>query len=441
MTIKGPSSDGLALATVPAYTKRVTSDRPKMHVLYFHQYFSTRQGSTGTRSYEMAQKLIKAGHTVTMVCGSYGPSNTGLATPFKGGRRTGVVDGINVIELELASSNRDGLLKRSWIFLRYSLSSSRVALFNRADVVFATSTPLTAAIPGLVARWLGRKRFVFEVRDLWPELPKAMGVVKNPLILAAMGWLERRAYKGARHCIGLAPGIVEGITKYIPKERVTLIPNGCDLEFLDPATAVAWRPDSIAEEDFVAVFAGTHGPANGLDAVLNTAAELKRRGRTEIKILLVGDGKSKNALMARATAEKLDNVVFHDNVRKERMPGLLAGANVGLQILANVPAFYYGTSPNKFFDYLAAGLPVLNNYPGWVAELIASNNCGKAVPPDNPVAFADALEYLADHPDDCQAMRAAARQLALSQFDREHLSDRFVAVLESVCPPAALGRK
>lgn len=402
-----------------------------MHVLYFHQYFSTRLGSTGTRSYEMAQKLIKAGHEVTMVCGSYGPSNTGLTGTFSKGRREGVVDGIRVIELELATSNRDSLLKRTLVFLKYSLRSSRIAVFQKADLVFATSTPLTAAIPGLFARWLGGKRFVFEVRDLWPELPKAMGVVKNPFILAAMGWLERRAYKAATHCIGLAPGIVNGIAKYIPKERVTLIPNGCDLDFLDPATATAWRPPSIQATDFVAVFAGTHGQANGLGAVLDAAQELKKRGRRDIKLLLVGDGKQKDALMARAAEEQLDNVVFHDNVRKDRMPGLLAGANVGMQILANVPAFYYGTSPNKFFDYLAAGLPVLNNYPGWVAELIESHACGRAVPPDNPTAFAEALMDLADHPEQCQAMRAAARKLAETQFDREQLSDRFVEVLEN----------
>ncbi len=402
-----------------------------MHVLYFHQYFSTRLGSTGTRSYEMAQKLIQAGHKVTMVCGSYGPSNTGLTTSFANGRRQGVVDGIEVIELELASSNHDGLLKRTWIFLKYSLRSSWIALFNKADLVFATSTPLTAAIPGLVARWLGGKRFVFEVRDLWPELPKAMGVIKNPIILAAMGWLERRAYKAAKHCIGLAPGIVNGISKHIPKDRVTLVPNGCDLDFLDPAKATAWRPATVKDTDFVAVFAGTHGQANGLDAVLDAAQELKRRGRVDIKLLLVGDGKQKEALMARAAKQELDNVVFHDNVRKDKMPGLLAGADVGMQILANVPAFYYGTSPNKFFDYLAAGLPVLNNYPGWVAELIESHRCGKAVPPDNPSAFAEALIDLADHPEQCQTMRIASRKLAETQFDRNQLADRLVKVLEN----------
>lgn len=401
-----------------------------MHVLYFHQYFSTREGSTGTRSYEMAQKLIKRGHSVTMVCASYGAANTGLDGPFHRGRREGTVDGIRVIELELPISNRDNLFKRTWTFLKYSIRSSWIALFTRCDLVFATSTPLTAAIPGLVARWLRRRPFVFEVRDLWPELPKAMGVIKNPIVLFMMAVLEKRAYRASTRCIGLAPGIVDGIAKHISKDRVSLVPNGCDLEFFDPNRVAPWRPDSIDKACFVAVFAGTHGPANGLEAVLDAAKCLKERGRKDIKLLLVGDGKRKDRLVARATQENLDNVIFHGNVKKELVPGLLRGANVGMQILANVPAFYFGTSPNKFFDYLAAGIPVINNYPGWVAGLIDSNSCGKAVPPDDPQAFADALCWMADNPDACQAMGRAARDLATREFNRDKLSDRFVSILE-----------
>lgn len=401
-----------------------------MHVLYFHQYFSTRQGSTGTRSYEMALKLIQRGHSVTMVCGSYGAANTGLTTPFRKGRREGTVEGIRVIELELPYSNRDGLLKRAWTFAKYSIRSAWISVTTPADVVFATSTPLTAAIPGLAASWLRRRRFVFEVRDLWPELPKAMGVVKNPLILFGMGWLERRAYRAARQCIGLAPGIVDGIAKHIDRKRISMIPNGCDLELLDPDKGAAWRPDKVEASDFVAVFAGTHGMANGLAAVLDAAAVLKQRSRTDIKLLLVGDGKLKDSLMRRAQDERLTNVVFHDNVPKDRIPGLLHGADVGMQLLANVPAFYYGTSPNKFFDYLAAGLPVLNNYPGWVADMLTENNCGVAVPPENAEAFADALVYLADHPQQRKSMGVAARSLGEREFNRDQLSDRFAEVLE-----------
>lgn len=365
-----------------------------------------------------------------MICASYGAANTGLTEPFHRGRRAGKVDGIQVIELELPISNRDSLLKRTWTFLKYSLRSSQLALTTPCDLVFATSTPLTAAIPGLVASWFRWKPFVFEVRDLWPELPKAMGVIKNPIVLFLMAVLEKRAYRASKRCIGLAPGIVDGIAKHIPRERVALVPNGCDLEFFDPAQNGPWRPDSVSKDDFVAIFTGTHGPANGLDAVLNAAKVLLARQRTDIKLLLVGDGKTKDHLMNRAKSEGLTNVIFHGNVRKELVPGLLRGANVGMQILANVPAFYYGTSPNKFFDYLAAGIPILNNYPGWVAELIEANQCGKAVPPDNPEAFADALCWMADHRDACQSMGAAARSLAIRDFNRDRLSDAFVDTLE-----------
>src|SRR5690606_18982018 len=123
--------------------------------------------------------------------------------------------------------------------------------------------------------------------------------------------------------------------------------------------------------DFMAIFTGTHGKANGLGAVIDAAAILHSRGAKGIKIVLVGDGAEKASLMERVEKEGLGSIViFHAPVPKARLAGLMASANVGLQILANVPAFYYGTSPNKFFDYLAAGLPVLTIYPGWVADLI-----------------------------------------------------------------------
>jgi len=382
----------------------------------------------------MARRLVERGHKVTMVCASYSVSDTGLSGEFRKGNREGVVDGIRVIEFQLPISNKDSLPKRTWTFLKYSLRSCSVALFEKYDLAFATSTPLTAAIPALAARWLRWKPYVFEVRDLWPELPKAMGVVTNPVVLWAMGWLERRAYKSATNCIGLAPGIVDGIAKYIPRSRVTLIPNGCDLQFLDSRETEKWRPEPLVDDDFVAVFTGTHGQANGLGAVLDAAKVLQARGNTQIKFLLVGDGKLKPKLQARANAENIENVIFHDSVSKTKIASLLAGADMGLQILANIPAFYYGTSPNKFFDYLAAGKPVLTNYPGWVADLIAEHDCGVAVPPDDPEAFADALESLASDRDSIERKSVNSRALAESEFDRGPLSDQFVDVLVQSYP-------
>lgn len=396
-----------------------------MRILYFHQHFSTPKGSAGIRSYAMAQSLIRNGHQVTMVCGSFGAGQTGLTQPFEKGVRKGNVDGIDIIEFELPYSNSLSFLKRILIFLSFAFKSIKVAFTEQYDVVFATTTPLTAGIPGIFAKWFRRKPFVFEVRDLWPELPKAMGVIKNPIVLWMMSVLEWTSYHSADRLVGLSPGIVDGIIKRgIAPEKVASIPNGCDLDIF-ASEHQAWRPEGVQPTDLMAIFTGTHGLANGLNAVLDAAAELKKRQRTDIKLVLVGDGMQKKALLERATELKLDNVIFHDPVNKAKLADLMASADIGLQILANVPAFYYGTSPNKFFDYISAGLPVLNNYPGWLAELITKEQCGFAVPPENPQAFADALEQAANQREKLIEMGRNGQQVAREQFNRSILSQKF----------------
>lgn len=397
-----------------------------MHILYLHQHFSTPSGAAGIRSYEMARRLLHHGHSVTMVCGSYGIGATGLDGPFRKGARRGFVDGIQVIEFDLSYSNRDGFFKRSATFLKYAWGSLRIAMTERYDIVFATTTPLTAGIPAIVARWLRRKPFVFEVRDLWPELPRAMGVITNPLMLGAMSALEWTSYHSADRCIGLAPGITQGIARRgIAESTIATIPNGCDIDIFRAGTA-PWRPEGVRDDDLLAIFTGTHGEANGLGAVLDAARTLRDRGRDDIKLALVGDGKLKAGLQERSGREGLHNLIFHPPVDKSRLAGLMAGADLGLQILANVPAFYYGTSPNKFFDYIAAGLPVLNNYPGWLAEIIAQEGCGFAVPPNDAAAFADALEQAANDRAALKAMGKQAAAFAERRFDRLRLADQWV---------------
>ena len=384
----------------------------------------------GIRSYEMAKRLISRGHQVTMVCGSYGGGETGMEQSFVEGKRRGKVDGIDIIEFDLAYSNSDGFIKRALTFVKFALRSVGLVFSEKYDLVFATTTPLTAGIPGIFARWLRRKPFVFEVRDLWPELPKAMGVITNSVVLGGMSLLEFASYRSAHRCIGLSPGIVEGIAaRGVAKEHIELVPNGCDLNIFS-AEQMPWRPEGVKPDDLMAVFTGTHGVANGLDAVLDAAAVLKERNRTDIKLVLVGQGKLKPQLVKRAKQKGLDNLIFHDPVNKNCLAGLMSSADIGLQVLANVPAFYYGTSPNKFFDYIAAGLPVLNNYPGWLADMIKEYRCGFAIEPESPQAFADALEQAAENREQLIEMGIKGRQLAKQEFDRSILSNRFVDLLE-----------
>lgn len=405
-----------------------------MHVLYFHQHFSTPDGSTGTRSYEISKRLLASGHRVTMVCGAGALSRTGLSGAFLHGRREGFLEGIRIIELELPYSNYYGFLRRSLTFTRFALRSVILALRLDYDLIFATSTPLTAALPGIVARWLRGKPFVFEVRDLWPELPRALGVVRNPLTLLMMNWLEFMAYHSAHSCVALSPGIAQGIARRgISESRVITSPNGCDLDlFASDASQPLPEIHGLPQDAFAATFTGAHGLANGLSAVLDAAAELCKRKRSDIYLVFIGDGKEKPGLIERARREKLDNCLFVDPMPKKLLAQFLCRrANVGLMVLSNVPAFYYGTSPNKFFDYLASGLPILVNYPGWMAEIVSTGKVGVVVPPEDPKAFADALIQMADARAATLEMGPRARVLAEHEFLRATLAQRCVSLMES----------
>jgi glycosyltransferase involved in cell wall biosynthesis len=404
-----------------------------MHILYFHQHFSTPSGATGTRSYEMAKKLISLGHSITMVCGSYNVGTTGLSGDFSGGRREGDVEGIRVIEFDLTYANTDSFLVRSWQFVKFAYQSVKISLSTEYDLLFATSTPLTASIPGIFAKIFRGKKFVFEVRDLWPELPKAMGVITNPLILGAMSVLEKLSYAKADACIGLSPGIVDGIKRRSRENLpVALIPNGCDIELFEMQNNDFQFPFTHTDEQVIACFTGAHGMANGLDNILDCAQELKDRGDQRVVLLFVGEGKVKPQLIERVKHNKLDNCVFLNAMPKHQLVGLLHKVDIGLMPLANVPAFYYGTSPNKFFDYISCGLPVLNNYPGWLADMINEFGCGVAVEPDDSKALADALQLMASDKSALKNMGEKGKQLAVDKFDRNILSEQFADFLTKV---------
>ena len=397
-----------------------------MKILYIVQHFNVPTGSAGIRPYKMAKALVEHGHEVTLVCGSYEGGKSGLTGDFSNGKRTGFFEGIQVIEFDIMYSNKQSFLKRTCVFLLYVWKTVGLALFYKYDVLFASSTPLTVGIPGIFARWMRGKKFVFEVRDLWPELPKAMGVIKNPVILWLMGVLEFLCYHSATKLVGLSDGIVKGIARRgVSLNKIANIPNGCDLDIFS-ANDERLKINGIQENDFLCLYSGTHGVANGLNILINVAEELINRGNNTIKFVLVGDGKLKPDLIAKANEKHLKNIIFLDPLNKADLSKLMNTCNIGMQLLANITAFYYGTSPNKFFDYISAGLPVLNNYPGWISELIKKHNCGITVSPNDQVEFVDSLIQMERNKYKLPEMSFNARSLAKNEFDRILLSNKWV---------------
>ncbi len=403
-----------------------------MHVAYIHQHFSTTAGATGTRSYEMSRRLIAAGHRVTMICG-VNPVTAGSFQKLSGRVTETEIDGIRVLCVAEPYANKMGFYRRLLAFGRFAREAGRLVSGLDADLVFATSTPLTVGLPGR----RGAKRlgvpFVFEVRDLWPELPIAMGIIKNPLLKWYTRRMERGIYHAARRIIALAPGIRDGVCRTgYPAEQVDLVPNGCDEALFKPSGGKRSDDPRFGPlSDLRLVFTGAHGLANGLDSVLDAAAELKRRGAGGVRFVFIGEGGQKERLVARSREQGLDGLTtWLPSMPKKELARILPQLDVGMMILRNIPAFYYGTSPNKFFDYIACGMPVLNNYPGWLAGMIAEHQCGKVVPPDDPRQFADAVEWLRDHREALPEMGRRARALAESQFSRDRLGELFVQALE-----------
>lgn len=406
-----------------------------MRILYFHQYFGTPQGKSGIRSYEMSKSLIARGHEVSVVFSRSERRESPIGDKiFNNKVRYGDFEGIRLIELDVPFDSHYGIFKRASVWFKFVFLSLKLVFKEEYDLLFATSTPLTIAIPGIVMKWFYPKRkFVFEVRDLWPELPKEMGVIKNKLAIWLLSVLEYQAYHHADGFIALSPGIKKGIEKRMSNKSkpIMMVPNGSDLNLFFPKKVSRDVIPGVSNDDFVCIFSGSHGTANGLDAALDAANVLKNKGADKIKLVFVGGGNQKEYLLKRAELEKLDNCIFNEPVPKVELVRYLQAADVGLMLLANVPAFYYGTSPNKFFDFISSGLPTLNNYPGWLAGMIEEENAGVVVEPDNPEVFADALIQLSQD-SNLEAMGRNSRRLAEKKFNRSELAEDFCDLLEKV---------
>ena len=404
-----------------------------MHIVYIHQYFKTPREAGGIRSYELSQRLIATGHRVSMIAGTTDlnkcPGKPGDILRYD-------TDGIDVHQIVEPYFQSMGFARRWLAFLRFASKAYKVAqTIKDVDLVFATSTPLTVGDPGRKGAKYHRCPFVFEARDLWPPSPSAPGQIKNVLVKWYLKRMALRIYRSADRCIALAPGIKDGIAETgYPPEKIMMIPNGCDTELFTPLGSNAEvdnDPRFGCLGDFRLVFAGAHGLANGLDAVLNAAAELKRRGIGGVRFCMIGTGSKKTGLMQRSKDEELDAYFsWVDPLEKDKLAKILPQMDVGVLVFRNLPAFYRGTSPNKFFDYISCGLPVLNNYPGWIADHIKESNCGVVVPPDDPVAFADAVIDLMNRRNDLKEMGRNARNLAENRFSRDELGAMFVETLE-----------
>jgi len=401
--------------------------RPSL--IYLHQFFATPEATVGTRSYEMARRLVRRGFRVHMIA-----SPTGAVPKVK----HEIVEGIEVHWIGVPYRNEMSYARRIVAFVQFSVLASIKSVRLRADIVFATSTPLTIVIPALVCKWIKRIPMVFEVRDLWPELPIAMGALKNPMAIRAAHRLERLAYHQSAHVIGLSPGMCDGIASTgIARSRISEIPNSCDLNRFDvpPHVGKIFREERPWLEDRpLVLYAGTFGRINDVAWLAELAASMKKID-PEVRFLAIGDGYDRDTIADRAAKlDVLNKTFFIENrIAKRDIPSCFAAATVSCSLFLPVKEME-NNSANKFFDALAAGKPVLINYKGWHKELVENSRIGLAVDHADPDAAACKLSELLDSPTELAETGKRSRKLGITKFSRSMLAAELGDALISTLP-------
>jgi glycosyltransferase involved in cell wall biosynthesis len=348
------------------------------------------------------------------------------------------LDGIDVVELRAGGAGSAipttvAYPKRILRFFQFALGSSLVVTrLPRPDVIFATSTPLTIGIPGLVASKFHRVPMVFEVRDLWPEAPIQMGALRNPMSIAVARWMERTIYRNSAHVIALSPGMRDGIVAAgVPPAQVSMIPNASDLDLFSPEIdGTEFRARLGIDGRFMCIYFGAMGEANDLTMVVEAARLLQEQGENGVVFVLHGDGKIRPRLEAFCRQHELTNVIFSDHIpNKHDLARLVAASNACMTIYKNVPILYT-CSPNKLFDTFAAGRPAIVNCPGWLQGLVEENEAGVYVRPDDAAHLAERVVFLRDHPEIVSAYGQNARRLAEEHFDRKKHAAEALSILE-----------
>jgi len=400
-----------------------------MKILYLHQYFNTPDMPGGTRSYELGRRLVDMGHEVHLITSWREPDG-------KSGWFETQEEGIQVHWLRNPYSNRMGFRKRIRSFVRFAWAASLLAWKLDGDVVFATSTPLTIAIPGILSS-LGRRRpLVFEVRDLWPELPIAIGALSNPIAIGLARGLEWMAYHRAEHVVALSPGMAEGvISRGVSSNDVSVIPNSSDLEL--------FKPDPEARDRFrrrhpwigdrpLVVYTGTLGRINGVGYFARLSAVM-RQCAPNARFLVVGDGAEWSEVEALAEELGVLGVNFRmwRRLPKRDLPEVLAAADIATSLFIDEPAMW-NNSANKFFDALSTGTPLAVNYRGWQADILQKHDAGIVMDPTNPEHAAEELLECLQAPRRLAAMSVSARALAEYKFSREDHARKLEQVLVSV---------
>lgn len=394
-----------------------------MKLLYITQGFGFPENSGGTRKYDLATSLVKKGIDVTVITSYTGKPGDPKWKEYER-------EGIKFFELNCPYSNYMGFKERMKAFISFMQNSKKKALSLDCDVVLATSTPLSIGYPALVMHRKRKKPYVFEIRDVWPGVPIAMGYFKNKFLQKILYSFEMRIYKKAAALVPLSTGMDENIKRRYPNNKSVVIPN---ISEVNRFAEIKKEIDiTVPEGKKVLLYAGTFGNVNGVGYIIDMAAHTIKYN-PDVWYYLVGKGKEKedNIKQAERLGVLNKNVFIFDPVRKNDLPYLYSIATVGSSFVIDIPALW-DNSANKFFDTLAAHRPMVINHEGWQADAIRKHNCGYVLPPKVSDEAAKAFVEYMTNDELLKVQGENAFKLGKEQYSLEVAVDKYMGIFNKI---------
>lgn len=405
-----------------------------MHILLIHQSFAALDEPGGTRHHELARYLAAKGHRITVIASriSY-LTGTGRSKTFDPIEKTTLTENLPPGRIDIQRVYTYPALHRSFIhrllaFFSFMTVSFLAGLRVRdVDLVWGTSPPIFQGITAWALALIKRVPFLFEVRDLWPAFAVGVGVLQQPVLIHTAEWLERFLYRQARLVVVNSPGFIDHV-RARGARQVELVPNGSDTSMFDPNdTGADFKRAHGLEGKFTILYTGAHGISNDLEVVLDAATHLE--DEPEVVIVLLGDGKEKPALVEKAASKQLGNVLFLPPIPKKDIPPAIAAADACLAILKPIPE-YATVYPNKVFDYMAAGRPVILAIEGVIRQVLEQAEAGIAIPPGDAFALSAAIRYLHANRQDGKNMGSRGRAFIRAHYDRPQLANLLFQIIE-----------
>lgn len=395
-----------------------------MRILVFYQYFGTPKGSWSTRVYELTRRWVTAGHSVTVVTSPYEKSDLKTNSFIK----KVMIDGIQVVIVDSADSNRDPFYKRVFRAIKFSLVSIYYSLSLSADVVIASSGPITIGVPGLIAKWFRGRKLVFEVRDLWPQGAIELGLIKSPTVIKVAKWFEALCYKNSSLVVPCSKGMEECVQQVAPDVPTLVIPNASDPALFHEEKVFPLSMPLGVQSKKIFLYAGSLGLMDDCAQIIHAMDFVKNES---IALVFAGGGAEKSYLEDLANKSFNKNIFFLGLIPKVEVVKWFSISTATFVTFKDLKVLHT-SSPNKMFDSFAAGKPIIQSTKGWIHELVEQEKCGINVDPHSPEEFAQAMNLLVNDSSLQEKLSRNSRRLAATIFNRDNLAAAYLKGLEQI---------